>query len=117
MCKELFALLTAASLFQSVSAREIPESKWRPVEIDQIQIGYGLQMADVDGDNKTDIVLSDKKTVQWYENPTWTRHIIARDLTERDNVCITALDIDGDGKCEIAVGGQWNFRESNKDGA
>ena len=45
------------------------------------------------------------------------KHVIARDLTERDNVCVTARDVDGDGKCEIAVGGQWNFRESNKDGA
>ena len=87
------------------------------VEIDTIEIGYGLQMADVNGDGKTDIVLADKSTVQWYENPNWTKHIIARNLTKRDNVCITARDIDGDGKCEIAVGGQWNYRESVKDGA
>jgi hypothetical protein len=117
MWKASLALLTAVGLFHSVSAREVPESKWRFVKIDQIEIGYGLQMADVNGDKKTDIVLADKNTVQWYENPTWTKHIIARALTERDNVCVTARDIDGDGKCEIAVGGQWNFRESNTDGA
>ena len=117
MWKTLLALLTAVSLFQSASAQGIPKSKWRPVEIDQIQIGYGLQMADVNGDEKTDIVLADKNTIQWYENPSWTKHIIARDLTKRDNVCVTARDIDGDGKCEIAVGGQWNYLESNKDGA
>jgi hypothetical protein len=94
-----------------------PEFKWREVEIDKIEIGYGLQLTDVNGDRKIDIVLADKKTIQWYENPGWQKHIIARDLTERDNVCITARDIDGDGKCEIAVGGQWNFRETLKDGA
>lgn len=94
-----------------------PEFKWREVEIDKIEIGYGLQLADVNGDKKTDIILADKKTIQWYENPGWTKHIIAKDLTERDNVCVTARDIDGDGKCEIAVGGQWNFRETVKDGA
>ena len=43
--------------------------------------------------------------------------MIASNLTKRDNVCVTARDIDGDGKCEIAVGGQWNYRESRKDGA
>ena len=117
MRKTAVTVLTVVSVSCSVSAREVPKSAWRPVEIDQIQIGYGLQMADVNGDNKTDIVLADKKTIQWYENPTWTKHIIARDLTERDNVCVTARDINGDGKCEIAVGGQWNFRESTKDGA
>ena len=35
----------------------------------------------------TDIVLADKKTIQWYQNPTWQKHVIAKDLTERDNVC------------------------------
>ena len=34
-----------------------------------------------------------------------------------DNVCITAKDIDGDGRCEMAVGGQWNFSETIQDGA
>jgi hypothetical protein len=108
----LVCLVTTA-----VHAEPIPEFKWRAVNIDTIQIGYGLQLTDVNGDGKTDIVLADKSTIQWYQNPTWTKHIIAKDLTLRDNVCITARDIDGDGKCEIAVGGQWNFRETLKDGA
>ena len=100
-----------------VSADTIPEFRWNAAEIDQIQIGYGIQLSDVNGDGKTDIVLADKKTFQWYEAPAWTKHLIAKDLTQRDNVCITARDIDGDGRCEIAVGGQWNYRESVKDGA
>ena len=116
MFKMLPSLLIAA-MTTVAFADPIPEFKWRTVEIDKIQIGYGLQMTDVNGDGKTDIVLADKKTFQWYENPSWTKHIIAKDLTKRDNVCITARDIDGDGKCEIAVGGQWNYRESTKDGA
>ena len=101
----------------ALSADKVPEFKWRSVEIDKIEIGYGLKLTDVDGDGKTDIVLADKSTVQWYQNPEWTKHVIAKDLTKRDNVCIAARDIDGDGKCEIAVGGQWNYKESVNDGA
>lgn len=110
----LILCLFAASI---ANAADPPEFTWEEKEIDQIEIGYGLQLEDVNGDGKTDILLADKSTIQWYENPSWTKHIIAENLTERDNVCIAAQDIDGDGKCEIAVGGQWNFRETIKDGA
>lgn len=110
--------MTCVSLASTSSdAEDRPQFKWRSQTIDQIQIGYGIQLADVNGDGKTDIVLADKKTIQWYENPEWTKHVIARNLTVRDNVCVAARDIDGDGKCEIAVGGQWNYKESTKDGA
>ena len=59
--------------------------------------GVGLaRLNDFDGDGKTDIVLADKNTIQWYQNPSWTKHVIAENLTKRDNVCITARDINGD---------------------
>jgi hypothetical protein len=113
----LLTCVSTSLLISGSAAEELPEFKWSEKEIDQIDIGYGLQLTDVNGDGKTDILLADKKTVQWYQNPTWEKHIIARDLTVRDNVCVAARDIDGDGKAEIAVGGQWNFLETMKDGA
>lgn len=84
---------------------------------DKIEIGYGLAIADVDGDGKPDILLADKKQFVWYQNPTWTKHVIAENLTEHDNVCIAARDIDGDGKCEIAVGAEWNPGDTINSGA
>lgn len=116
MWKSVLIVITGFAAAQAADP-PLPEVTWRAVEIDRIEIGYGVQLTDVDGDGKTDIVLADKKTFQWYQNPSWNKHLIARDLTVRDNVCVTARDIDGDGKCEIAVGGQWNYPESNKDGA
>lgn len=113
----LFLSVLPFILSSSLRGADLPEFQWSEKEIDQIEIGYGLQLTDVDGDGKTDILLADKKTVQWYRNPTWEKHVIARDLTVRDNVCVAARDIDGDGKSEIAVGGQWNFLETMKDGA
>lgn len=75
---------------------------------DGVQIGYGVAVADVDGDGKPDLLLVDRRRISWYRNPDWKRFSMAERLTKRDHVCIAARDIDGDGKIEVAVGGQWN---------
>jgi len=94
-------------------AAEPPQPKFRIQDIDTaVSIGYGIAVADVDGDRKPDILLADKNTIQWYQNPTWKKHVIAENLTPQDNVCIAAQDIDGDGKCEIAVGAGWTPGET-----
>jgi hypothetical protein len=80
---------------------------------DSIEIGYGLAIGDVDGDGKDDILLADKKQFVWYRNGDWKRFVMVENLTERDNVCIAARDIDGDGTVEVAVGAQWNPGETN----
>jgi hypothetical protein len=109
-------LICAASL--SVSCFAADQATFRAQEIDnKIQIGYGLAIADVNGDNKLDILLADAKQIVWYEAPNWTKHVIAENLTEKDNVCIAAQDIDGDGKAEVAVGAGWNPSDTVNSGA
>jgi len=80
---------------------------------DQVAIGYGLAIGDVDGDGKPDILLADKKQFVWYRNGDWKRFVMVENLTASDNVCIAARDIDGDGKVEVAVGAQWNPGETS----
>jgi hypothetical protein len=99
-------------------ASEPAPPHFRAVEIDShIEIGYGITVADVDGDHKPDILLVDKKQIVWYKNPTWEKFVIAENLTPLDDVCIAAADIDGDGKAEIAVGAQWNPNDTLNSGA
>src|SRR5260221_8153085 len=102
----------------SVGAAGMPTPKFRPVEIDsKIEIGYGVAVADIDGDGKPDIILADKKQIVWYRNPDWKKFVIAENLTLLDNVCVAAADVDGDGKAEIAVGAQWNPNDTVNSGA
>jgi hypothetical protein len=77
-----------------------------------IAIGYGLALGDVDGDGKPDILLADKKQFVWYRNGDWKRFVMIDNLTAHDNVCLAARDLDGDGKVEVAVGAQWNPGET-----
>lgn len=79
----------------------------------EVAIGYGVAIGDVDGDGKDDILLADKKAFVWYRNGDWKKFVMVENLTESDNVCIAASDLDGDGKVEVAVGAQWNPGETS----
>lgn len=118
----LLALLLRSS--PALAAEPLPpatapaEPKFRHQTIDdKIEIGYGIAAADLDGDRKTDVLLADKRQFAWYRNPTWEKFVIAENLTPRDNVCLAAQDIDGDGKCELAVGGDWDPADRENSGA
>src|SRR2546426_2374072 len=117
-----YALLVL-TLLCSCAAELIAESAiatphFRSVDVDtHIEIGYGVTVADVDGDKKPDILLADKKQLVWYKNPKWEKFVLAENLTKLDNVCIAAADIDGDGKAEIAVGAGWNPNDTVNSGA
>jgi hypothetical protein len=113
-----FGLVAIAMISSADSASAQVTPNFKTQEIDSnVGIGYGLALADVDGDGRTDILLADKDLIAWYQNPKWEKHIIAEKLTDKDHVCIAARDINGDGKCEIAVGAQWNPGDTVDSGA
>lgn len=107
------ALVLGVAAIPSALALDAPVPAFEAQVIDDaIKIGYGIAVADIDGDGRQDIVIADKSEIVWYQNPGWGKHVLARQLTLMDNVCVAARDIDGDGKAEVAVGAQWNPGET-----
>lgn len=111
--------LLALSLISATHAfPETPPAKFRAQVIDEkLTIGYGVAIADVDGDGKPDILLADAAETAWYQNPSWKKHQLTGKLTAKDHVCLCAKDIDGDGKAEVAIGAEWAPADTKNSGA
>ena len=115
--KQLIAVIALQFVATSgIQANEKPRFEAQTID-DAIRIGYGLAIDDVNGDGHNDILLVDAHQIVWYQNPTWKKHIMTEKLTERDNVCIAAKDLDGDGKAEVAVGAEWNPGDTQNSGS
>lgn len=107
----------AASSIAIADDSSVPQFTTQSIDPD-ISIGYGIAIGEVDGDGQPDILLADKTEIVWYQNPgkrgeRWNRHVMARNLTAKDNVCIAARDVTGDGLVEVAVGANWNPGETS----
>src|SRR5262249_38404503 len=65
--------------------------------------GYSVMLVDMNHDGKPDIIgLTQRITeLAWYENPTWQRHVLVKDMQGLVNMA--AADIDGDGIPELGI--------------
>ena len=92
-------LLVAAAL----PGADFPQ--WRDTTItNALTMGYQLVAADLNRDGRPDLIVVDERGTElaWYENPTWERHVIIRDVPRTINLDV--YDYDGDGIPEIAMG-------------
>ncbi len=71
------------------------------------KVCYAVTAADVDGDDRLDVVAISEREAMWYRNPDWKKHVMISDAVTKDHVCITAGDIDADGKVDFAMGAGW----------
>lgn len=107
------AALAIAALAPSASAAEFPRFEIQEIDPRVGEVCYAIAVADVDGDGRPDVVAASEDAVVWYQNPSWTRHDVIRGRTKRDNVCIQAHDVDGDGRVDFALGAGWKPSDTN----
>jgi hypothetical protein len=98
MLRILLVLLVAA-----LSGAELPQ--WKETTVTgSLKMGYQLVAVDLNRDGRPDLIAVDERGTElaWYENPTWERHVIIKNVPRTINLDV--YDYDGDGIPEIAMG-------------
>ena len=107
MIRRIAPVLLAMASFSPALGDDFPGFRVQQIDPRVGEVCYALTSADANGDGKLDVVAVASDAVVWYENPTWTKHDVIRGGTERDNVCLQARDVDGDGRVDFALGASW----------
>jgi len=98
----LFTVLVLTSPFVLIPAAQCQE--FDRIVIDANFPGaYQVEVADVNGDHKPDVIAVGGGTCAWYENPTWKKRIVCGPRQTPGIISSATADIDGDGKAEIAI--------------
>jgi hypothetical protein len=79
-------------------------------------VGYAVTTGDMNGDKKPDVIAISGTQLVWFENPSWTQHVVLDGHTPKDNVALAPQDIDGDGRLDVALAAAWNPRDTNGGG-
>lgn len=71
--------------------------------------GYTVIVADINHDGRPDVIGMTQRVneLAWYENPTWERHVIIKDMPSMVN--LAAYDVDGDGIPELAIQNEFSM--------
>jgi hypothetical protein len=76
--------------------------------------GYQVEVADVNGDKRPDIIGVGGGTCAWYENPTWKKHVVTTSEHTPGIISSATADLDGDGKAEIAIAYEFAMNEPTR---
>ncbi|MES3007955.1 MAG: VCBS repeat-containing protein [Pseudomonadota bacterium] len=88
----------------------------RQVLDDSFAGGYGVEIADIDGDGLDDIVSLATTPAQfaWYRNPGWEKYVISSEST--GNIATAPHDIDSDGDVDLVLASAFNLSASTEGG-
>jgi FG-GAP-like repeat len=107
-------------LFLFTGYCRLPAAYCDEVHFDRIVIdpnfpgAYQVEVADVNGDKKPDIIAVGGSTCAWYENPTWKKRIVTGAKETPGIISSATADIDGDGKAEIAIAYEFGMNTPTK---
>ncbi|MHB1558221.1 MAG: FG-GAP repeat domain-containing protein [Isosphaeraceae bacterium] len=96
-CLSLSLLLSAWCLSAPALAQE------RTVIDANFPGAYQVEVKDVNGDNRPDVIAVGGSTCAWYENPTWKKRVVTTGKQTPGIISSATADLDGDGKAEIAI--------------
>jgi hypothetical protein len=100
----LFGLTTVSGQAPPAAAPADPPAPFTPHTVATgLRGGYQVVAADMNRDGRVDLIGlgSQMPELLWYENPSWTPHVITRDAPRMIN--LAAADTDGDGIPEIGL--------------
>ena len=75
---------------------------------------YQVEVADVDGDGRLDVVAVGGGTCAWYENPSWKKRVVSTPEQTPGIISSATADLDGDGKAEVAIAYEFAMNEPKK---
>jgi hypothetical protein len=75
---------------------------------------YQVEVADVNGDGRPDVVALGGGTCAWYENPSWKKRVVTNPSQTPGIISSATADLDGDGKAEVAIAYEFAMNEPTK---
>lgn len=111
----LSSALMSLGLHASAAAGDLPRFDGRVIST-AVRFGYQMVAADLNRDGRKDLLAIDEQAseVAWLENPSWERHVLAKDVPRPLNAA--CRDLDGDGIPEVALAYRFEPRPENSVG-
>lgn len=106
-------MLLLAAIVTVVASAQPVHFEERTLSTD-LKGGYQVVACDVNGDGKLDLIAlaSDMPDLVWFENPSWTRHVLAHDLASMINLACWNATPHSIPQIVVTYGFSMNPRES-----